>query len=124
MAGVLYRLGRLCANRALVVVAVWLGLVVGVQLVVGQLHPQRRPTIKQFGVGLSVAVLLAGAMVLSPAPAMLTLFGGATWWLPGWLARVLPHVDIEAQPGPPPGQEPAGEAASGAAMRAASRWRR
>jgi putative drug exporter of the RND superfamily len=35
MAGVLYRLGRLCANRGLVVVAVWLGLVVGVQLVVG-----------------------------------------------------------------------------------------
>jgi len=35
MAGVLYRLGRLCANRALVVVAVWLGLVVGVQLMVG-----------------------------------------------------------------------------------------
>jgi len=83
------------------------------------------PTIKQFGVGLSVTVLLAGAMVLSLAPAMLTLFGGATWWLPGWLARVLPHVDIEAQPGPPPDQEPAGEAAPGtAAMRAASRWRR
>jgi uncharacterized membrane protein YdfJ with MMPL/SSD domain len=34
MAGVLYRLGRLCANRALVVVAVWVGLVLGVQLVV------------------------------------------------------------------------------------------
>jgi len=33
MAGVLYRLGRLCANRAIVVVAVWLGLVV-VQLTV------------------------------------------------------------------------------------------
>jgi hypothetical protein len=34
MAGVLYRLGRLCANRAIVVVAVWLGLVVLVRLVV------------------------------------------------------------------------------------------
>ena len=34
MAGVLYRLGRLCANRAIVVVAVWLGLVVVVQLTV------------------------------------------------------------------------------------------
>ena len=32
MAGVLYRLGRLCANRAIVVVAVWLGLVVLVRL--------------------------------------------------------------------------------------------
>jgi len=67
----------------------------------------------------------AGAMVLSLAPAMLTLFGSATWWLPGWLARLLPHVDIEGETGPPPGREPAGEAAPGAAaMRAASRWRR
>ena len=34
MAGGLDRLGRLCANRAIVVVAVWLGLVVLVRLVV------------------------------------------------------------------------------------------
>jgi RND superfamily putative drug exporter len=34
MAGVLYRLGRLSANRAVVVVAVWLGVVVLVRLVV------------------------------------------------------------------------------------------
>jgi uncharacterized membrane protein YdfJ with MMPL/SSD domain len=67
------------------------------------------PTIKQFGVGLSVAVLLASAMVLSLAPAMLTLFGKAVWWLPGWLSRVLPHVDIEGeseQPAPEPAAEP------------------
>jgi uncharacterized membrane protein YdfJ with MMPL/SSD domain len=81
------------------------------------------PTIKQFGVGLSVAVLLASAMVLSLAPATLTLFGGATWWLPGWLAGVLPHVDIEGEAVPPtPG--PAGDAVPGAALRAASRRRR
>ena len=84
------------------------------------------PTIKQFGVGLSVAVLLASAMVLSLAPAMLTLFGGATWWLPGWLSRLLSYVDIEgeAEPPPPPAPGLAGEAALGAAMRAASRRRR
>jgi hypothetical protein len=64
------------------------------------------PTIKQFGVGLSVAVLLASAMVLSLAPAMLTLFGRAVWWLPGWLARLLPRVDIEGQPEPPPTPAP------------------
>jgi putative drug exporter of the RND superfamily len=57
--------------------------------------------IKQFGVGLSVAVLLASTMVLSLAPAMLTLFGGAVWWLPGWLSRLLPHVDIEGETRPP-----------------------
>jgi hypothetical protein len=59
------------------------------------------PTIKRFGVGLSVAVLLASTMVLSLAPAMLTLFGRAVWWLPGWLSRLLPHVDIEGGPEPP-----------------------
>jgi MMPL family len=48
------------------------------------------PTIKQFGVGLSVAVLLASAMVLSLAPAMLTLFGRAVWWLPGLAGQAPP----------------------------------
>jgi uncharacterized membrane protein YdfJ with MMPL/SSD domain len=34
MAGILYRLGRLCANRAALVVAIWIGLVVVVRLLV------------------------------------------------------------------------------------------
>src|SRR5204863_7824892 len=55
------------------------------------------PTVKQFGVGLSVAVLLAGTMVLLLAPALLVLFGRRTWALPRWLARALPHIDIEGQ---------------------------
>ena len=66
------------------------------------------PTIKQFGVGLSVAVLLASAMVLSLAPAMLTLFGRAVWWLPRWLSELLPHVDIEGE-AEPPAPEPAAQ---------------
>src|SRR4029453_11655464 len=66
------------------------------------------PTIKQFGVGLSVAVLLASAMVLSLAPALLTVFGAGVWWLPRWMDRLLPHVDIEGeaeQPAPAPSPE-------------------
>ena len=55
------------------------------------------PTVKQFGVGLSVAVLLAATMVLLLAPALLVLFGRRTWALPRWLARVVPHIDIEGQ---------------------------
>jgi uncharacterized membrane protein YdfJ with MMPL/SSD domain len=55
------------------------------------------PTIKQFGVGLSVAVLLAGTMVLLLAPALLVLFGRRTWVLPRWLAKAIPHVDIEGE---------------------------
>jgi uncharacterized membrane protein YdfJ with MMPL/SSD domain len=53
------------------------------------------PTIKQFGVGLSVAVLLARAMVLSLAPAMLTLFGTPSGGCRAGWPRVLRHVDIE-----------------------------
>ena len=39
-------------------------------------------------------------------PSLMTIFGKANWYLPGWLQRVLPHVsvesehDIEAEPAP------------------------
>ena len=55
------------------------------------------PTIKQFGVGLSVAVLLAGILVVTLAPAVLVLVGRGAWWLPRWLDRLLPHVSIEGE---------------------------
>ena len=48
------------------------------------------PTIKQFGFDLSVAVLLAGILVVTLAPAALATFGRAAWRLPGWLDKVLP----------------------------------
>ncbi len=55
------------------------------------------PTIKQFGVGLASAVLLAGILVVTLAPASIALMGEAAWWLPRWLDRVLPHIDIEGE---------------------------
>ncbi|MER7605697.1 MMPL family transporter [Nocardioides sp. NPDC127503] len=61
------------------------------------------PTIKQFGVGLSVAVLLAGILVVTLAPAALVIFGRAAWWLPRWLDKVLPHISIEGEPAPQAG---------------------
>ena len=53
------------------------------------------PIIKQFGVGLSVAVALAALLVLLLAPAMLTLFGERTWQLPKFLDKILPDLDLE-----------------------------
>ena len=53
------------------------------------------PTIKQFGVGLASAVLLAGLLVITLAPATIALMGEAAWWLPRWLDRLLPHIDVE-----------------------------
>ncbi len=53
------------------------------------------PTVKQFGLGLAVAVLLAGIMVVLLAPALLVLFGRGVFWVPRWLGAVLPHLDVE-----------------------------
>jgi uncharacterized membrane protein YdfJ with MMPL/SSD domain len=53
------------------------------------------PTVKQFGVGLSVGVALAAVTVLAFAPAVLVLAGSGSWWVPSWADRFLPHVDIE-----------------------------
>ena len=53
------------------------------------------PTVKQFGVGLSVGVALAAVCVLVFSPAVLVLAGRGSWWIPAWLDRVLPHMDVE-----------------------------
>jgi uncharacterized membrane protein YdfJ with MMPL/SSD domain len=55
------------------------------------------PTVKQFGVGLAVAVALAGSMVMLLAPAVLVLLRKTAWWVPGWMDRILPHIDIEGR---------------------------
>jgi uncharacterized membrane protein YdfJ with MMPL/SSD domain len=72
------------------------------------------PVIKQFGVGLATAVVLAGILVVTLAPAAIVLFGKAAWWLPGWLDKLLPHISIEGESMPPteetsPGETPPGE---------------
>jgi RND superfamily putative drug exporter len=47
---------------------------------------------RQFGVGLTVAVLLDATVVrLILLPALIRLFGERTWRVPPWLDRILPH---------------------------------
>lgn len=54
------------------------------------------PTIKQFGVGLAVAVALDSTVVRCLlVPSLMVLMGKVNWWIPGWLDRLLPHVSIE-----------------------------
>ena len=56
------------------------------------------PTVKQFGVGLSVGVALAALSVLrARARRSWSLAGGASWWVPAWADRFLPHIDIEGR---------------------------
>ncbi|MFZ4516125.1 MAG: MMPL family transporter [Acidimicrobiia bacterium] len=52
--------------------------------------------IKMFGVGLASAIFIDATIVrLMLVPATMELLGKANWWLPSWLNRILPHLDIE-----------------------------
>jgi putative drug exporter of the RND superfamily len=50
-----------------------------------------------FGLGLAVAVLIDATVVrLVLVPATMELLGDRNWWLPRWLDRILPRVQVEA----------------------------
>ncbi len=52
--------------------------------------------IQLFGTGLATAVLLDATIVrMLLVPATMELLGDRNWWLPGWLDRILPRVDVE-----------------------------
>ncbi|MEV4437612.1 MMPL family transporter [Streptomyces sp. NPDC049577] len=54
--------------------------------------------IKMIGFGLAIAVFFDAFVVrMAIVPAVLALLGRAAWWLPGWLARFLPNVDVEGE---------------------------
>jgi RND superfamily putative drug exporter len=54
------------------------------------------PTIKQFGVGLAVAVALDATVVRCLlVPALMLVMGKINWYMPAWLDRVVPHLSIE-----------------------------
>jgi RND superfamily putative drug exporter len=56
------------------------------------------PTIKMMGLGFSVAVLLDATVVrMMIVPAVMALFGDRAWWLPAWLDRFLPNLDVEGE---------------------------
>jgi RND superfamily putative drug exporter len=61
--------------------------------------------IKLFGLGLAVAVLLDATIVrMLLVPATMALLGDRNSWLPKWLARILPTIDVEGI-GPQGGEE-------------------
>ncbi|MEU0411219.1 MMPL family transporter [Streptomyces griseorubiginosus] len=54
--------------------------------------------IKMIGFGLAVAVLFDAFVVrMAIVPAVLALLGRRAWWLPKWLDRALPQVDVEGE---------------------------
>jgi RND superfamily putative drug exporter len=52
--------------------------------------------IKQFGIGLAGAILVDAFIVRTVlVPSLMHLCGDANWWLPGWLDRILPQLNVE-----------------------------
>jgi RND superfamily putative drug exporter len=55
------------------------------------------PVVKQFGVGMGVAILIDATLVRRMlVPALMVLIGKANWWFPSWL-RWVPNLSIEGE---------------------------
>ena len=56
------------------------------------------PVIKSMGFALAIGVAIDAFVVrMTIVPAVISLLGRSAWWLPGWLNRILPNVDIEGE---------------------------
>ncbi|MGV9286512.1 MMPL family transporter [Streptomyces sp. NPDC003719] len=65
--------------------------------------------VKMIGFGLAIAVFFDAFVVrMAIVPAVLALLGKRAWWLPKWLDRALPNVDVEGE-----GLRTAGDAGRG-----------
>ena len=65
-------------------------------LVFGSFVLEDTRVIKLFGMGLAIAVLIDATIVrMILVPATMELLGDRNWWLPSWLQRILPTIDVE-----------------------------
>ncbi len=56
------------------------------------------PVVKEFGVGLAVAIAIDSTLVRCLlVPAVMVLLGKRAWWLPRWMDRIVPHISIEGE---------------------------
>jgi putative drug exporter of the RND superfamily len=54
------------------------------------------PIIKSIGFALAVGILFDAFVVrMTIVPAVMAMLGERAWWLPGWLGRIIPDVDLE-----------------------------
>jgi RND superfamily putative drug exporter len=52
--------------------------------------------LKLFGIGLASAIFLDATLVrMVLVPAVMQLLGDRNWWIPDWLGRILPRLDVE-----------------------------
>jgi RND superfamily putative drug exporter len=77
--------GRVITSAALVMVFVFSSFVLNGD-----------PVVKEFGIGLAVAIALDATVVRCLlVPAVMELLDRRSWWLPGWLDGALPHLNVE-----------------------------
>lgn len=89
---------RVVVAAALIMMAVFAGFVT-----------EHDPFIKMLGFSLAAAVFLDAIVVrLAIVPAVMALLGHRAWWLPSWIDKFLPGVDIEGAKlhGNHPSEEP------------------
>jgi RND superfamily putative drug exporter len=83
--------GKVVAAAGAIMVSVFLGFVL----------PEFRG-IKEIGFGLGAAILIDAFFVrLMLVPAVMTLLGKWSWYMPRWLDRILPRINVEGEPGEP-----------------------
>jgi putative drug exporter of the RND superfamily len=81
---------RVITSAALIMISVFLAFVASDDV-----------TVKMFGIGLATAVLIDATLVrMVLVPSTMSLLGSANWWLPNWLDRILPHMDLEGSAHP------------------------
>ena len=80
---------RVITSAALIMISVFGGFIFGDD-----------PTMKMFGLGLATAIFVDASIVrMILVPATMKLLGDANWWLPNWLDRLLPTIDVEGETG-------------------------
>ncbi|MFF4578762.1 MMPL family transporter [Streptomyces sp. NPDC001373] len=95
--------GRVITSAALIMVSVFLAYLLSDD-----------PVVKMFGTGLAAAVALDVTVVRGLlVPTTMTLLGDRGWWLPWWLDRILPDLDIEGAAHTRPAAAGAARAAAG-----------
>ncbi len=83
---------KVITSAALIMVAVFTSFVVNGD-----------PTVKQFGLGMAVAIAIDATIVRCLlVPAVMVALGRNNWWIPGWLDRVVPRIGLESEASLPP----------------------
>ncbi|MFP5489781.1 MAG: MMPL family transporter, partial [Acidimicrobiia bacterium] len=87
---------KVITAAALIMISVFLGFVASDD-----------PVVKMMGVGLATAVAVDATIVrMVLVPSTMALVGDPNWWLPRWLDRILPRLDIDGESAPLPSPTP------------------